>query len=203
MSYGVSNSAIAQHLNISRQAVGKHRRRGMPCSSLADASAWYFNNVSTTRRKRGSYSTLPMRVRPFDFDYDDGSAEAIAALSGADGAKVEPPPLDDFPAGFWGESATKSILEILGSGSTKTFRNRASILAAFLCIFAAMRLHLRLMPSIMAKRVGARDCEAAEAALMEWSCAFAAHWFGEGFEKEPILPTNISALTEFYRPLEP
>jgi hypothetical protein len=93
-------------------------------------------------------------------------------------------------------------LEILGDASTKTFRNRASVLAAFLCILAAMRLHLRLMPSIMAKRVGARDTEAAEDALIEWSCAFAAHWFGEGFEKEPILPTNIEKLSDFYRPLE-
>ena len=202
MLYGYSNSAIASHLGISRQAVGKHRRRGMPNESLEAASAWYFNNVSTTRRKRGSYSTLPMRVRPFDFDHDDGSAEAIAALSGADGAKVEPPPLDDFPAGFWGTDATKSILDILSSKKAKIFTKRENTIAAFFCIFAAMRLHLRLMPSIMAKRVGSRDCEAAEAALMEWSCAFAAHWFGEGFEKEPILPTNISALTDFYRPLE-
>jgi hypothetical protein len=200
--WGVSNSAIASHLGISRQAVTKHRKRGMPCSSLADASAWYFANVSTTRRKRGTFSQLPMRVRPFDFDFDDSTAEAVAELSAASEASVEPPPLDHFAEGFWGESATKSILEILGSGSTKTFRNRASILAAFLCIFAAMRLHLRLMPSIMAKRVGARDCDAAEDALMEWSCAFAAHWFGPEFEREPILPEGITRLDEFYRPLE-
>jgi hypothetical protein len=203
MLYGYSNAAIAKHLDISRQAVTKHRRRGMPNESLEAASAWYHSNVSVTRRKRGSYSTLPMRVRPFDFDYDDGSAEAIAALSGGDEAKVEQPPLDDFPDGFWGTDATKSILDILSSKKTKIFTKRENTIAAFFCIFAAMRLHLRLMPKIMAQRVGARDREAAEDALMEWSCAFASHWFGEGFEKEPILPTNISALTEFYRPLEP
>jgi hypothetical protein len=202
MPYGVSNAAIAQHLNISRQAVTKHRRRGMPCDSVEAAAGWYFCNVSTTRRKRGTYSTLPTRLPAYHFDDDDATAEAIAALSGANGAKVEPPPLDDFPAGFWGTDATKSILDILSSKKAKIFTKRENTIAAFFCINAAMRLHLRLMPSIMAKRVGARDREAAEDALMEWSCAFAAHWFGEGFEKEPILPEGISRLDEFYQPLE-
>jgi hypothetical protein len=201
MGYGVSNAAIAEHIGISRQMVTKHRRRGMPCDSLGAASAWYFANVSTSRRKRGTFSNLPTRLPRFDFD-DDATAAAIASLSGADDASTEPPPLDDFPAGFWGTSATKSILEILGNGSTKTFRKRESILAAFLCIFAAMRLHLRLMPRIMAGRVGARDREAAEAALMEWSCQFAAHWFGADFEREPILPEDIERLSDFFRPLE-
>jgi hypothetical protein len=202
MPYGVSNAAIAQHLNISRQAVTKHRRRGMPCESVEAAAGWYFCNVSTTRRKRGTYSNLPMRLPAYRFDDDDATAAAIASLSGDDEASDAPPPLDDFPAGFWGTSATKSVLEILGDGSTKAFREREGVLAAFLCIFAAMRLHLRLMPSIMAKRVGARDTEAAEDALMEWSCQFAAHWFGPDFEREPILPTNIEKLSDFYRPLE-
>jgi hypothetical protein len=201
MGYGVSNAAIAEHIGISRQMVTKHRRRGMPCDSLGAASAWYFTNVSTSRRKRGTFSNLPTRLPRFDFD-DDATAAAIASLSGADEASAGPPPLDDFPAGFWGTSATKSILDILGNGSTATFRKRESILAAFLCIFAAMRLHLRLMPRIMAGRVGARDREAAEAALMEWSCQFAAHWFGADFEREPILPANIERLSDFFRPLE-
>jgi hypothetical protein len=143
-----------------------------------------------------------MRLPAYRFDDDDATAAAIASLSGDDEASDAPPPLDDFPAGFWGTSATKSVLEILGDGSTKAFREREGVLAAFLCIFAAMRLHLRLMPSIMAKRVGARDTEAAEDALMEWSCQFAAHWFGPDFEREPILPTNIEKLSDFYRPLE-
>jgi hypothetical protein len=201
MGYGVSNAAIAEYIGISRQMVTKHRRRGMPCDSLGAASAWYFTNVSTSRRKRGTFSNLPTRVPRFDFD-DDATAAAIASLSGADEASADPPPLDDFPPGFWGTSATKSILDILGNGSTATFRKRESILAAFLCIFAAMRLHLRLMPRIMAGRVGARDREAAEAALMEWSCQFAAHWFGPDFEREPILPEDIERLSDFFRPLE-
>ena len=204
MSYGVSNAAIAQHLNISRQAVTKHRRRGMPCESVEAAAGWYFCNVSTTRRKRGTYSSLPMRLPAYRFD-DDGTAEVIAALSGADEVRTEPPKsvkLDNFPPDFWGESATRSIISILGKGKTAPFKKRENVLATMFCLFAAMRLHLRLMPSIMAKRIGARDVEAAEDALMEWSCSFAAHWFGEGFEKEPILPTNIEKLSEFYRPLE-
>ncbi len=197
MLYGFSNAAIAKHLDISRQAVTKHRRRGMPNESLEAASAWYHGNVSVTRRKRGTFSTLPIRVAAFDFDDD-----AIDAREVRDEASVEPPPLDDFPAGFWGTDATKSILDILSSKKTKIFSKRENTIAAFFCINAGMRLHLRLMPAIMAKRVGARDREAAEDALMEWACQFAAHWFGEDFEKEPILPEGITRLDEFYRPLE-
>ena len=187
MSYGVSNAAIAQHLNISRQAVTKHRRRGMPCESVEAAAGWYFSNVSTTRRKRGTYSTLPMRVPAYHFE---------------DEASDAPPPLDQFPPDFWGESATGSIIKILGRGKAEPLKKRENVLAMMFCLHAAMRLHLRLMPSIMATRVGARDTEAAEDALMQWSCAFAAHWFGEGFQKEPILPTNIKKLSDFFRPLE-
>jgi len=207
MPYGISNTVIAQHLNISRQAVTKHRRRGMPNESLEAASAWYHGNVSVSRRKRGTFSTLPARVRPFDFDYDDGSAEAIAALSGADEADEEfpkPVKLDNFPSDFWGESATRSIIKILGKGKTAPFKKREAVLAAWFCISAAQRCQLKLMPQMLAPLlVGLRDREDIEAQLMEWCCQFAAHWFGEGFEKEPILPTNISALTDFYRPLEP
>jgi len=201
MGYGVSNAAIAQHLNISRQAVTKHRRRGMPCDSVEAAAGWYFCNVSTSRRKRGTYSNLPTRLPPYRFDDDDATCAAIAALEGTDEANIEPPPLDDFPPGFWGTDATKSILDILSSKNAKIFSKRENTIAAFFCIFAAMRLHLRLMPSIMAKRLGARDREAAEAALMEWSCQFASHWFGEDFEREPILPQDIARLSDFYRPL--
>ena len=111
--------------------------------------------------------------------------------------------LDYFAEDFWGESATKSILKILGGKSTKTFSKRENTVAAFFCIFAAMRLHLRLMPALMAKRVAKkRTVEEVEAELMEWSCAFASHWFGKDFESEPILPENIKTLTEFYRALE-
>jgi hypothetical protein len=92
MPYGVSNAAIAEHIGISRQMVTKHRRRGMPCDSLGAASAWYFSNVSTTRRKRGTYSNLPMRLPAYRFDDDDATAAAIASLSGADEVNIEPPP---------------------------------------------------------------------------------------------------------------
>ena len=199
--YGASNQQIANRLNISRQAVTKHRRRGMPCESVEAAAGWYFSNVSTTRRKRGTYSTLPLRVPAYRFEEDDASADAIASLSGDYEASDAPPPLDNYPPDFWGESATGSIIKILGRGKAAPFKKHENVLAMMFCLHAAMRQHLRLMPGIMAKRVGARDTEAAEDALMQWSCAFAAHWFGEGFEKEPILPTDIEKLSEFYRPL--
>jgi hypothetical protein len=206
MPYGVSNSAIAQHLNISRQAVGKHRRRGMPCDSVEAAAGWYFCNVSTSRRKRGTYSTLPARVRPFHFDYDDGSAEAIAALSGAEEASEEFPKsvkLDRFPSDFWGASATGSIIKILGKGKTTPFKKREGVLAAWFCISAAQRCQLKLMPEMLAPLlVGLRNREDIEAQLMEWAIAFAEHWNGKDYWREPILPTNISKLSEFYQPLE-
>lgn len=132
-------------------------------------------------------------------------AECDAIIAELEGREQEPEPvrLDYFADNFWGESATKSILDILGDGSTKAFRKRENVIAAFLCIFAAMRLHLRLMPEMMAKRVAKkRTVEEVEAELMEWSCAFASRWFGADFEREPILPQNIKKLREFYRALE-
>jgi hypothetical protein len=94
-------------------------------------------------------------------------------------------------------------LRILGNGSTKAFRKRENVVAAMFCLHAAMRLHLRLMPAMMAKRVAKkRTVEEVEAELMDWSCAFALHWFGKDFESQPILPENIKTLTEFYRALE-
>lgn len=192
--YGASNQQIADRLNISRQAVTRHRKRGMPCSSVEDAAAWYQSNVDYSRR-RGTFSILPRRVQLFDPESD----AIIAELED----KPQPVRLDYFADGFWGESATATILDILGGGSTKAFRKRENVIAAFFCIFAAMRLHLRLMPALMARRVAKkRSVEEIEDELMQWSCAFASHWFGKDFEREPILPQGINTLTEFYRALE-
>ena len=185
--YGASNQAIANRLGISRQAVTRHRRKGMPCTSIEDATAWYQTHVDYSRR-RGTFSILPRRLPAFVPELED---------------KPEPMRLDYFEEGFWGESAVASILSILGDGSTKAFRKRENTIAAFFCIFAAMRLHLRLMPELMAKRLAKmRDADDIEAELMEWSCRFAQHWFGPDFEREPILPRHVKRLNEFYRALE-
>jgi len=196
MRFGISDKDIAQHIGISRQAVGKHRKAGMPTDSVDAATSWYLSNVNGSRRK-GLHTPLA-RVPSFDFD---DQTDYLATINLEE--EPEPVRLDYFPNEFWGESAIASILDILGDGSTKAFRKRENVIAAFFCIFAGMRLHLRLMPQLMAKRmVKKRTVEEVEAELMEWSCAFASHWFGEGFEREPILPTNINALREFYRALD-
>lgn len=171
----------------------------MPCSSVADAVAWYATHVDASRR-RGTFSRLPTRIFTPSFD-----PECDAIIAELEGNEQEPEPmrLDYFADDFWGESATASILNILGDGSTKAFRKRENVVAAMLCVFAAMRLHLRLMPQLMAKRVAKkRTVEEVEAELMEWVCAFASHWFGADYQREPILPQNINALTQFYRALE-
>ena len=206
--FGVSNTTIANHLGISRQMVTKHRRRGMPCDSLEAAAAWYAANVSTTRRKRGTCSILPPRLPAYRFDDDFDSAAAIAALvaantDAADCFKTKAVKLDRFAPDFWGESATRSILEILGNGKTKLFTKRENVLAAWFCINAAQRLHLRLMPQMVAPLlVGLRDQDEIERQLMEWSIAFASLWYGPDFEGEPILPESVQSLDEFFRPLE-
>jgi hypothetical protein len=203
--FGVSNSAIANHLGISRQAVTKHRKRGMPCESVEAASAWYFANVSTTRKKRGTFSTLPVRLPSYDMSGSDALDYLDRVNSGEDEADFTPAPvrLDNYPEGFWGEGATKSILRILGNEKTAPFKKRENVIAAWLCINAAMRLHLKLMPSIMSERIaGLRDRDAIQAELMEWVCTFAAHWYGPHFEGDPILPESIDKLSDFYRPLE-
>ena len=196
MRFGISDKDIAQHIGISRQAVGKHRKAGMPTDSMDSAVSWYLSNVNGARRK-GLHAPLS-RIPSFDFD-DETDYLATINLE----EEREPVRLDYFAEDFWGESAIGSILEILGDGSTKAFRKRENVIAAFFCIFASMRLHLRLMPGLMAKRIAKkRTVEEVEAELMEWSCAFASHWFGKDFEREPILPRNINTLREFYRALE-
>ena len=196
MKFGISDKDIAQRIGISRQAVAKHRKAGMPVDSMDAAVSWYLSSVNGARRK-GLHTPLA-RVPAFDFD-DETDYLATINLE----EEPEPMRLDYFAEDFWGESATANILDILGDGSTKAFRKRENVIAAFFCIFAAMRLHLRLMPELMAKRIAKkRTVEQVEAELMEWVCAFASHWFGKDFEREPILPTNINALREFYRALE-
>lgn len=196
MRFGISDKDIAQHIGISRQAVGKHRKAGMPTDSMDAAVSWYLSHINGARRK-GLHTPLS-RVPSFDLD-DETDYLATINLE----EDPEPVRLDYFAEDFWGESAIASILDILGDGSTKAFRKRENVIAAFFCIFASMRLHLRLMPGLMAKRLSKlRDAEDIEAELMEWSCAFASHWFGKNFEREPILPRNINTLREFYRALE-
>lgn len=197
--YGASNQEIANRLNISRQAVTRHRKKGMPCSSVEDAVAWYQSNVDGSRR-RGTFSILPKRV--FTPSFNTECDRIIAELEGRD-EEPEPVRLDNFPSDFWGESAVGAIIKILGGGSTKPFRKREDVLAVWLCVNAAMRLHLRLMPRMMAGRLAKlRDPEDIEDELMEWSCAFAARWYGKDFEREPILPEHLARLDEFFRALE-
>lgn len=197
MSYGVSNQRIADQIGISRQAVARHRRRGMPCDSLEAACNWYQHNVDG-RRRRGMFSRLPHRPRPIVFD--DESDRIIRELEARD-EEPEPLKLDNFPADFWGADATKSILAILGNGSTKAFRKRENVLAAWLCVNAATRLHLCLMPEKIAASFPERDRERITEALAAWTDLFCRHWWGDDYQSQPILSESAKSLDAFYQPL--
>lgn len=203
MSYGVSNTAIADKLGISRQAVSRHRRRGMPCESIEAALSWYQHNVDG-RRRRGMFSRLPHRPRPtrsVTVESDSTSSDRI--IRELEGREQEPEPikLDSFPEGFWGEDAPTEICKILAGEKGKGIKSKEDVCAAFSCLDAAKRLHLCLMPEQVAKTLPERDRERITEALSEWVDLFCRHWWGSDYQTAPILPEATKALDEFYRPL--
>lgn len=199
MHWGVSHSTIASGIGISRQAVGKHVRRGMPTSSVEDARAWYSSNVTCMRRRMRHYPVC-ISTTLTDDDHDDALAYLSRTLADED-QPPKPVKLDDYPPGFWGEDATTSILSILAGGADKPFASREHIAVAFLCRDAAMRRHLFLLPEMLGDHVNGKDREAAKDALFAWSEKFCAHWFGEDFRDLPMLSGDAKNLSDFYAQL--
>lgn len=196
--YGVSNSEIARELGISRQAVSRHRRRGMPCENIAAAIGWYRCNVDTSRKRRGTFSRLPARCLPMD-DYD--ARAALRFFEGDETPEPDPLKLDTFPPDFWASDPPTQICEILAGGKPKAFKTREDVCAVFSCLDAAKRLHLCLMPAQVAATLPASDRERVEAALCVWVDLFCRHWWGEDYQSQPILSQSVKRLDEFYKPL--
>lgn len=198
MNWGVSQKTIANDLGISRQAVAKHVKRGMPITSTADARAWYNSNIGY-RRRRGYAPPVHLNIR---WTEDDGDpVDYLSAALADEGKQPEPVKLDHYPEGFWGEDATTSILSILAGGADEPFKSREHVAVAFLCRDAAMRRHIYLLPEMLCDRVGAEDREAAKAALSEWAVAFCERWYGTDFDQLPMLSAGARELSDFYAEL--
>lgn len=199
----ISNRQIADSLGISRQAVGKHRRNGMPGDSIESAQAWYASHVGCSRRKgRVTHYTKRDAVRAI-FLPPDETASILASFNNDSLDEVdfnEPLTLDDYPPGFWGVDASASIARIL-LGNSKQTASGVEVLAIFHCIQAAMRRHLRDMPERMAARIGGPNRQRIEDALYEWIEMFCAHWHGSDFRDDPMLPKDLTRLEDFYRPI--
>lgn len=182
----VSHQAIADRLGISRQQVGKYVAKGMPTSSVESALSWYECNTTYRRRKQ---SATAYAVPVLCFDDDEVEQE------------IKPLCLDDYAPHFWGADAAASIACVLLEGQTKP-ATAVQVACVFNCVGAAMRRHLCEMPARMAKRVAARDVQAAEDALCEWVELFCARWFGDDYRQLPMLPKDARTLADFYRPLK-
>jgi hypothetical protein len=207
MGWGLSNADIGRALNISRQAVGKHVRKGMPTDSIEHARSWYLNNVGFRGGyKRGTFSRLPTRVVTTAFDAaGDDSLDYLDRVSreGLDNpppAQDDPPRLDNFAEEFWSDDPCMDICNIVCDGDETPLKTPEGVADVFHCLHASMRLHLFLMPTILASRVGAKDREAAEQVMYDWVRLFCRHWWGEGFEDLPMLSQRVSKLSEWYHP---
>jgi hypothetical protein len=206
MHWGLSNADIGRALNISRQAAAKHIKKGMPTDSIENARSWYLGNVGFRGSyKRGSFSRLPVRVVTTPFDGDAAGAldyldHVSREVLDASPAQDDPPRLDNFPEGFWSDDPCMDICNILCDGDEAPLKTPEGVADVFHCLHAAMRLHLFLMPTILASRVGAKDREAAEQVMYDWVRLFCRHWWGQGFEDLPMLSQKVTKLSEWYRP---
>ena len=194
MSYGVSNTAIAAELGISRQSVSKHRRRGMPCESIEAALAWYGSHVDASRRK-GMFSRLPHRPRPI------ADPECDRIIRELEGREQEPEPLrlDSFPPDFWEADAPTQICKILAGAKGKGIKTKEDVCAVFSCLDAAKRLHLAMMPERVAATFPERDRERITEALSAWVDMYCRRWYGDDYQSQPILSESVKSLDEFYR----
>ena len=207
MGWGLSNADIGRALNISRQAVAKHVRKGMPTDNIENARSWYLNNVGFRGGyKRGMFSRLPARIVTTTFNTDgDGALDYLdsvsrEALDNSTTAQDDPPRLDNSPEGFWSDDPCMDICNIVCDGDETPLKTPEGVADVFHCLHASMRLHLFLMPTILASRVGAKDREAAERVMYEWVYLFCRHWWGEGFEDLPMLSQKATKLSEWYHP---
>jgi hypothetical protein len=178
-----TDKTIAEKLGISRQAVAKHRRRGMP-ADLDAAVHWYSTNVSYSRRKGQP---------PYFSTEDAGHAVRLTTLDDLE----ETVTLDDYPPGFWGEDASVSITSIVMAEHDSP-ATAADILALWSCVNAAMLRHLHDLSKRMGEQLGRR----AEDMLYQWTELFCARWFGDDFREQPMLTKSARELTDFYRPIK-
>jgi hypothetical protein len=74
----LSRNALAEHWQISPQAVSKLRARGCPMTSLAEADAWRSRNISTRTRSNG---TKPAPI-PNKLTADEADATSMMAAEG-------------------------------------------------------------------------------------------------------------------------
>lgn len=161
---GVSLSAIAAELGITKQAVARHVKNGMPTDSVGVAVGWYEGNVRSRGRSRASVKSHALPA-------------SIAHWLGE-----EPIELDDFD--FWHSDAVEQIALSIGADEPALDTPEAMFAFCDLVLHAVLsviRLHVAQMPTRCAHRANPQHPATAESALQEWSDAFFERW-----GKEPM-----------------
>jgi phage terminase Nu1 subunit (DNA packaging protein) len=82
----VSSATVGKHLGITRQAVEKHMKRGMPMDSLDAAVEWHRRSTSPAARMAGKAQVATPRVAN-DESFDQARTRKEIAL--ADKAEME------------------------------------------------------------------------------------------------------------------
>ena len=136
---GVSYSLIADELGITKQAIARHVKNGMPIDSVGVAVGWYEANVRVRGRSRaGRRHSLPASM-----------ADWIAV----DKSPKQPLALDDFD--FWQGDPIEQIA--LASGDDSLSLHSAEAMLAF-CdlllhrVLSVIRLQVAQMPARLAHR---------------------------------------------------
>jgi hypothetical protein len=74
----LSRNALAEHWQVSPQAISKLRKRGCPMTSLANADAWRSRNISTRSKGNGA-KAAPI---PNKLTAEDAEVESMMAAEG-------------------------------------------------------------------------------------------------------------------------
>ena len=168
----ISLSQIADALNMSKQAVSRHVKNGMPTSSIEAAVEWYDMNVSRGRSRR-----------PFGHNFNKPFARPLPP----------PPPrvaLDTFGPDFWSDDPVEQIALTLGedAGEITTADEAVRFCGAVLhAVLGCIRTHILMLPTLAAEAANPEDPEAAERALDEWAALFMRRWSGENWQDETLI----------------
>jgi hypothetical protein len=174
-------SQIADALNMSKQAVSRHVKNGMPTTSVETAVDWYEMNVRKTRSRRPHLHNFTKHAAP---------------------AWTPPAPvkLDTFPADFWQDDPVEQIALTLGEDAAEitTADDAVRFCGAVLhAVLGCIRTHVLMMPTLAAEAANPDDPEAAERALDQWAALFMRRWSGEDWQESArIFPPMATSLKE-------
>jgi hypothetical protein len=178
----LTHKEIAKELKITRQAVSKLVRRGMPTSSAEAAQFWRQRNTrrlhyTPTPLPRYQPPALPAPVALETLSVDDGSLEAL----NADGSVIDLRAWDELTSEERINVAVADILDgELDNPDGEVPSMEHAIAFAKLCN-EVLRQRIRRMPAAVAAAANPENPSQAQTALEDWLAAFEAEMFTQDY----------------------